>query len=92
MDRCNLTIVVYCTVVSFGVLYTTQPLLPLLAAQWGRPMSDTALLTTATMAFILSLCALLVALTALGLMLRGARVQLAAEDLHEQTHDVAKHR
>ncbi|MGB5200574.1 MAG: MFS transporter [Sedimenticolaceae bacterium] len=49
MDRRNLTIVVYCTVVSFGVLYTTQPLLPLLAAQWGRPMNDTALLTTATM-------------------------------------------
>ncbi|MCG6967600.1 MAG: MFS transporter [Chromatiaceae bacterium] len=45
----NLAIVVYCTVVGFAVLYATQPLLPLLAEQWGRPIGDTALLTTATM-------------------------------------------
>ena len=45
----NTFIVVYCTVVGFAVLYATQPLLPLLAAQWGRPVGDTALLTTATM-------------------------------------------
>ncbi len=45
----NLAIVVYCTVVAFAVLYTTQPLLPLLADEWGRPIGDTALLTTATM-------------------------------------------
>ena len=45
----NLSIVVYCTVVGFAVLYATQPLLPLLAEQWGRPIGDTALLTTATM-------------------------------------------
>lgn len=45
----NLAIVVYCTVVGFAVLYATQPLLPLLAEQWGRPVADTALLTTATM-------------------------------------------
>jgi len=45
----NLAIVVYCTTIGFAILYTTQPLLPLLAEQWGRPMSDLALLTTATM-------------------------------------------
>lgn len=45
----NLAIVVYCTMVGFAVLYATQPLLPLLAEQWGRPVADTALLTTATM-------------------------------------------
>lgn len=45
----NLSIVVYCTVVAFAILYATQPLLPLLAEQWNRPISDTALLTTATM-------------------------------------------
>jgi YNFM family putative membrane transporter len=45
----NLAIVVYCTAVGFAILYTTQPLLPLLAEQWGRPTADTALLTTATM-------------------------------------------
>ena len=45
----NLAIVVYCTIVGFAILYTTQPLLPLLAEQWGRPIGDTALLTTATM-------------------------------------------
>lgn len=45
----NLAIVVYCTTVGFAILYTTQPLLPLLAEQWDRPISDTALLTTATM-------------------------------------------
>jgi len=45
----NLAIVVYCTIVGFAVLYTTQPLLPLLAEQWQRPIGDTALLTTATM-------------------------------------------
>ncbi len=45
----NLAILVYCTGVGFAVLYATQPLLPLLADQWGRPVADTALLTTATM-------------------------------------------
>ncbi len=45
----NLSIVVYCTIVAFAVLYATQPLLPLLAEQWQRPIGDTALLTTATM-------------------------------------------
>jgi len=45
----NLGIVVYCTMVGFAILYATQPLLPLLAEQWGRPIGDTALLTTATM-------------------------------------------
>jgi hypothetical protein len=33
MGARNLAIVVYCTVVGFAVLYATQPLLPLLAAQ-----------------------------------------------------------
>jgi YNFM family putative membrane transporter len=46
----NLFIVVYCTIVGFAVLYSTQPLLPLLAAQWQRAPDDLALLTTATMA------------------------------------------
>ena len=45
----NLAIVVYCTTVGFALLYTTQPLLPLLAEQWDRPVADMALLTTATM-------------------------------------------
>ena len=45
----NLSIVVYCTIVGFAVLYATQPLLPLLAERWDRPIGDTALLTTATM-------------------------------------------
>jgi len=45
----NLTIVVYCTTIGFAILYTTQPLLPLLAEQWNRPISDMALLTTAMM-------------------------------------------
>ncbi len=45
----NLAVVVYCTTVGFAILYITQPLLPLLAEQWGRPTSDTAFLTTATM-------------------------------------------
>ena len=45
----NTFIIVYCTIVGFAVLYATQPLLPLLAAQWNRPVGDTALLTTATM-------------------------------------------
>ncbi|MCB1786545.1 MAG: MFS transporter [Chromatiaceae bacterium] len=49
MGTRNLAIVVYCTIVGFAVLYATQPLLPLLATQWGRPIGDTALLTTATM-------------------------------------------
>ncbi|MGB5763737.1 MAG: MFS transporter [Sedimenticolaceae bacterium] len=49
MGKRNLAIVVYCTIVGFAVLYTTQPLLPLLAEQWHRPIGDTALLTTATM-------------------------------------------
>lgn len=45
----NTTIIVFCTIVGFAILYATQPLLPLLAEQWGRPVADTALLTTATM-------------------------------------------
>ena len=45
----NIFIVVYCTLVGFAVLYAPQPLLPLLAEQWGRPVGDTALLTTTTM-------------------------------------------
>ena len=49
MGTRNLAIVVYCTVIGFAVLYSTQPLLPLLAEQWGRSINDTALLTTATM-------------------------------------------
>jgi YNFM family putative membrane transporter len=49
MGARNLAIIVYCTVVGFAVLYATQPLLPLLAAQWGRSIDDAALLTTATM-------------------------------------------
>lgn len=49
MGSRNLAIIVYCTVVGFAVLYATQPLLPLLAEQWQRPLGDTALLTTATM-------------------------------------------
>jgi YNFM family putative membrane transporter len=49
MGSRNLAIVVYCTVIGFGLLYATQPLLPLLAEQWHRPIGDTAALTTATM-------------------------------------------
>lgn len=45
----NTAIVVYCTIVAFAVLYSTQPLLPLLATDWQRPVSDLALLTTVTM-------------------------------------------
>ena len=44
------------------------------------------------MAFILFICALLSALMVLSLILCGAAVQSAADDLHEQMHDVAKHR
>ncbi|MDJ0740388.1 MAG: MFS transporter [Gammaproteobacteria bacterium] len=49
MGTRNTLVVVYCTMVGFAVLYAPQPLLPLLAEQWGRPVGDTALLTTATM-------------------------------------------
>jgi YNFM family putative membrane transporter len=49
MGSRNLAIVIYCTIVGFAVLYSTQPLLPLLADQWQRPIDDLALLTTATM-------------------------------------------
>lgn len=49
MGTRNQSIVVFCAAVGFMVLYATQPLLPLLAEQWGRPIGDTALLTTATM-------------------------------------------
>jgi len=45
----NQIIIVYCTIIAFAILYEHQPLLPLLAAQWGRSISDTALLTTITM-------------------------------------------
>ena len=49
MGTRNLSIVVYCTVIGFAVLYATQPLLPLFAQQWDRSIDDIALLTTATM-------------------------------------------
>ncbi len=49
MPARNQVIVIYCTVVAFAILYEHQPLLPLLAQQWGRSLSDTALLTTVTM-------------------------------------------
>lgn len=49
METRNQTIVIFCAAVGFSLLYATQPLLPLLAEQWGRPLADTALLTTATM-------------------------------------------
>jgi len=49
MGRRNRTIVIFCAAVGFMLLYATQPLLPLLAEQWGRPIDDAALLTTATM-------------------------------------------
>jgi YNFM family putative membrane transporter len=45
----NQIIIVYCTIIAFAILYEHQPLLPLLAEQWGRSISDTALLTTITM-------------------------------------------
>ncbi len=45
----NQVIVVYCTVVAFSILYQHQTLLPLLAEQWDRPLSDVALITTVTM-------------------------------------------
>lgn len=49
MGKHSQTIVIFCAAVGFSLLYATQPLLPLLAEQWGRPIGDTALLTTATM-------------------------------------------
>jgi len=49
MGRRNRTIVIFCAAVGFMLLYATQPLLPLLAEQWGRPIDEAALLTTATM-------------------------------------------
>ena len=45
----NQSIIVYCTIVAFAILYEHQPLLPLLAGEWNRPLSDVALLTTVTM-------------------------------------------
>ncbi|KAA6184542.1 MFS transporter [Thiohalocapsa marina] len=45
----NLAIVIYCTLVAVAVLYAPQPLLPLLAEEWGRPLGETALLTTTTL-------------------------------------------
>jgi len=49
MGSRNLSIVIFCTIVGFAVLYSTQPLLPLLASDWNRSIDDLALLTTATM-------------------------------------------
>ena len=49
MGTRNLSIVIFCTIVGFAVLYSTQPLLPLLASDWNRSIDDLALLTTATM-------------------------------------------
>ena len=49
MGSRNLSIVIYCTVIGFAVLYATQPLLPLFAQEWDRSIDDIALLTTATM-------------------------------------------
>ncbi len=45
----NHWIIVYCTIIAFAILYEHQPLLPLLARQWNRSLSDAALLTTVTM-------------------------------------------
>ena len=45
----NQLIIVYCTIVAFAILYEHQPLLPLLADQWNRSISDAALVTTVTM-------------------------------------------
>jgi MFS transporter, YNFM family, putative membrane transport protein len=45
----NQFIIVYCTIIAFAILYEHQPLLPLLANQWDRSLSDAALLTTVTM-------------------------------------------
>ncbi|RLA42720.1 MAG: MFS transporter [Gammaproteobacteria bacterium] len=45
----NNFIVIYCTIVSFAILYEQQPLLPLFAELWDRSASDVALLTTVTM-------------------------------------------
>ncbi|MBL7000588.1 MAG: MFS transporter [Gammaproteobacteria bacterium] len=45
----NQFIISYCTIVAFAILYEHQPLLPLLAQQWGISLSDAALLTTVTM-------------------------------------------
>jgi YNFM family putative membrane transporter len=45
----NQFIIIYCTIVAFAILYEHQPLLPLLADQWNRSISDAALLTTVTM-------------------------------------------
>ncbi|MCB1869306.1 MAG: MFS transporter [Gammaproteobacteria bacterium] len=49
MPARNQIIILYCAVVAFGILYEHQPLLPLLANQWGRSLSDAALVTTVTM-------------------------------------------
>lgn len=49
MPARNQIILIYCAIVAFGILYEHQPLLPLLAQQWGRSLSDAALLTTVTM-------------------------------------------
>ncbi len=45
----NQVIIVYCTVVAFAILYEHQTLLPILAQQWDRSLSDVALITTVTM-------------------------------------------
>lgn len=45
----NRLIIVYCSIIAFAILYEHQPLLPLLASQWNRSVSDAALLTTVTM-------------------------------------------
>jgi len=39
----NQSIIVYCTIIAFTILYEHQPLLPLLAGQWNRSLSDAAL-------------------------------------------------
>lgn len=49
MPARNQIIILYCAIVAFGILYEHQPLLPLLAEQWGRSLSDAALVTTVTM-------------------------------------------
>ena len=49
MPARNQIIIIYSAIVAFAILYEHQPLLPLLAEQWGRSLSDMALLTTVTM-------------------------------------------
>lgn len=45
----NQIIITFCTIIAFAILYEHQPLLPLLAGQWHRSVSDVALVTTVTM-------------------------------------------